>query len=248
MQQVAGVSEGERMERSEVRRLVDEVVGRLLPASGAPAASATARVDPAVPSAPTSLPAPPQARWHVWSAPARHPLAPATTAAAPGPPETPAGDVSRVVAIGADHGAFRLKQQLVRYLREDLRWQVLDCGTHSEEAVDYPDVARDVALAVTGRRAARGVVLDAMGIGSAMAANRVPGALCAVCHDEQTVRNAREHNDANVLSLGSRVVHPGQARALVRLFLTTPHAGGRHARRVAKIRGLEALHPVSRGT
>jgi ribose 5-phosphate isomerase B len=99
---------------------------------------------------------------------------------------------------------------------------------------------------VTGRRAARGIVLDAMGIGSAMAANRVPGALCAVCHDEPTVRNAREHNDANVLALGSRVVHPGQARALVRLFLTTPHAGGRHARRVAKIRDLEALRAPSR--
>jgi ribose 5-phosphate isomerase B len=153
------------------------------------------------------------------------------------------------VAIGGDHGAFRLKQQLVRYLEEELRYPVVDCGTHSEESVDYPDIARDVALAVAEGRAWRGIVLDAMGIGSGMAANRLPGVLCAVCHDVATVKNAREHNDANVLSLGSRVINPGEARRLVRTFLATAHGGGRHARRVAKIKALENLsETVQRGT
>ena len=220
---------GAGMERSEVRRLVSEVLDRLAP----PLAD-----HPAAPP-----PAAGRARWVLWNAPT-----PAARRVVLSPPPPAKSDVTRVVAIGADHGAFRLKEQLIRYLRDELRWEVLDCGTHSEEAVDYPDVARDVALAVAGGRAARGIVLDAMGIGSAMAANRIPGVLCAVCHDEQTVRNAREHNDANVLSLGSRVIHPGQARALVRLFLRTEHAGGRHARRVAKIRQLEDLRSAPRGS
>jgi ribose 5-phosphate isomerase B len=143
--------------------------------------------------------------------------------------------------MGADHGGFRLKQQLARYVREELGYPVVDCGTDSEDAVDYPDIARKVAVTVASGEAFRGIVIDAAGIGSGMAANRVPGALCAVCHDAATVRNAREHNDANVLSLGSRIVNPGAARQLVRLFLKTEHAGGRHARRVAKIRSIENM-------
>jgi ribose 5-phosphate isomerase B len=173
------------------------------------------------------------------------------TSPAEGCAEEPAGTGGgrRAVAIGADHGAFPLKQQLKRYLEEELKYPVVDCGTHSEESVDYPDIARDVALAVAEGRAWRGIVLDAMGIGSGMAANRIAGVLCAVCHDVASVRNAREHNDANLLSLGSRVVNPGEARRLVRTFLATEHGGGRHGRRVAKIRALEDLHrPIQRGT
>jgi ribose 5-phosphate isomerase B len=178
----------------------------------------------------------------------------AAPTACPDPPsaacDVPSGAGGRQpVAIGGDHGAFRLKQQLKRYLEDELGYPVVDCGTHSEESVDYPDIARDVALAVAGGRAWRGIVLDAMGIGSGMAANRISGVLCAVCHDVASVRNAREHNDANVLSLGSRVVNPGEARRLVRTFLATAHGGGRHARRVAKIRALEDLRtPIQRGT
>ncbi len=224
------------MDRSEVRRLVHEVVERLLPAAPTPTATSTGVPPPAAtPAAPE--PASLRARWIDWR-PARHAERRPSEPAIPKAPAV-AEDASRVVAIGADHGAFLLKQQLVRYLRDELGRRVMDCGTHSEEAVDYPDVARAVAVAVASGQAARGIVLDAMGIGSAMAANRVPGVLCAVCHDVETVRNAREHNDANVLSLGSRVVHGGLARQLVRLFLSTPHAGGRHARRVSKIRALD---------
>jgi ribose 5-phosphate isomerase B len=143
------------------------------------------------------------------------------------------------VAIGSDHGGFALKEVLRRAIVEDLGWQVHDCGTHSEEAVDYPDFAAAVAREVASGRSARGIVVDAAGIGSTMAANKIAGVRCALCHDDATVKNAREHNDANVLALGSRVVHRGAALRLVRLFLTTAFAGGRHERRVNKIMALE---------
>jgi ribose 5-phosphate isomerase B len=183
------------------------------------------------PKAPTS------ARWVRWiSAPSR------PTAPAPSPP-VPAPSGGRpskpVIAVGSDHSAVTLKQQIVRFLREELGHPVIDCGAPDENPVDYPDIARAVGRAVVSGKAERGIVIDAMGIGSTMAANKVPGVRCALCHDEATTRNAREHNDANVLALGSKVVNGGQARGLVRLFLATPHAGGRHARRVAKIRDME---------
>jgi ribose 5-phosphate isomerase B len=105
--------------------------------------------------------------------------------------------------------------------------------------VDYPDYAAAVAREVAAGRCARGIVVDAAGIGSAMAANKIAGVRCALCHDDRTVVNGREHNDANVLSLGARTVNRGLAQRLVRLFLTTPFAGGRHERRVQKIMALE---------
>ena len=145
----------------------------------------------------------------------------------------------RLVAIGSDHGGFELKEILRRAITDEMGWQVKDCGTHSTDAVDYPDIAAAVAREVASGRAARGIVVDAAGIGSSMAANKVPGVRCAVCHDDVTVVNSREHNDANVLSLGARVVHRGAAVRLVRLFLATEFAGGRHQRRVAKIMELE---------
>ena len=117
---------------------------------------------------------------------------------------------------------------------------MIDLGTHnSKDAVDYPDVAREVASAVAEGRAFRGIVVDAAGIGSTMAANKVPGVRCALCHDDATVLNARRHNDANVLALGAHVVHRGAAARMVRLFLATPFEGGRHERRVRKIMDLE---------
>jgi ribose 5-phosphate isomerase B len=125
---------------------------------------------------------------------------------------------------------------------------VIDCGTHSTEAVDYPDIARAVGDAVASGRAARGVVIDGAGIGSSMAANRVPGVRCALCHDVKTVLNSREHNDANVLALGASVVNPGLARRMLEVWLKTPFAGGRHARRVDKIMELDRLRtPVPEG-
>jgi ribose 5-phosphate isomerase B len=164
------------------------------------------------------------------SAPAR------ATAAAP---VAPAGAGARRVAIGSDHGGYALKEILKRAIAEDLGWAVHDCGTHSADAVDYPDYAAAVAREVASGRCARGVVVDAAGIGSSMAANKIAGVRCALCHDDATAVNAREHNDANVMALGAKVVHRGLATRLVRLFLTTPFGGGRHERRVQKIMALE---------
>jgi len=145
----------------------------------------------------------------------------------------------RKVAIGADHGGYALKEVLRRAIAEEMGWQVHDCGTHSSDAVDYPDFAAAVAREVASGRARFGIVVDAAGIGSTMAANKVPGVRCALCHDDATVRNAREHNDANLLALGAKVVHRGEATRMVRLFLATEFAGGRHERRVRKIMALE---------
>jgi len=167
------------------------------------------------------------------SAPGPRPVAAPSSVAAPQPA------AARRVALGSDHGGFELKEVLRQYIGEELGWEVHDCGTHSTDAVDYPDFAAAVAREVAAGRCALGIVVDAAGIGSAMAANKIAGARCAACHDDRTVVNSREHNDANVLSLGARIVNRGLAQRLVRLFLTTPFAGGRHERRVQKIMALE---------
>lgn len=156
---------------------------------------------------------------------------------APGP--RPASPATRRVALGSDHGGFELKEVLRHYIAEELGWEVHDCGTHSTETVDYPDYAAAVAREVAAGRCSLGIVVDAAGIGSAMAANKIAGVRCAVGHDDRTVLNSREHNDANLLSLGARIVNRGLAQRLARLFLTTPFAGGRHERRVQKIMALE---------
>jgi ribose 5-phosphate isomerase B len=145
---------------------------------------------------------------------------------------------SRVVAIGSDHGGFELKQQLKNHLR-DWGYQILDLGTDSAEAVDYPDFAEAVGNAVARGEAWLGIVLDSAGIGSSIAANKVPGVRAALCYDRATARNSREHNDANVLTLGAKLIPPEAAREIVALWLATPFAGGRHQRRVDKIRGIE---------
>ena len=168
------------------------------------------------------------------------PGAPASASApAPVPSAAPRVVSPRRVAIGADHGGYPLKETLKRAIVEELGWEVFDCGTHSTDAVDYPDFAAAVAREVAAGRAARGIVVDGAGIGSTMAANKIAGVRCALCHDDRTVLNGREHNDANVLALGASVVHRGAAVRLVRLFLTTEFAGGRHERRVRKIMALE---------
>jgi ribose 5-phosphate isomerase B len=151
----------------------------------------------------------------------------------------PPAEAQHRVALGSDHGGFELKEVLKRAIEDELDWQVTDVGTHSQDAVDYPDFAAAVAREVASGRCARGIVVDAAGIGSTMAANKIHGVRCALCHDDVTVLNAREHNDANVLALGARVVNRGLATKLVRLFLATPFGGGRHERRVRKIMALE---------
>jgi len=145
---------------------------------------------------------------------------------------------ARVVAIGCDHGGFEMKENLKAFLIE-LGYHPLDCGTHSEESVDYPDFAFAVARQVADGNAFRGIVIDGAGVGSCMAANKVPGVRAAMCYDQATAVNSREHNNANVLVLGSGQVNRGLARRLVRIWLQTGFAGGRHQRRVDKIDDLD---------
>ena len=154
--------------------------------------------------------------------------------------EAPGGEEvsARVVAIGADHGGFELKEQLKAYLR-DWGYKFLDLGTDSTAAVDYPDFAEAVANAVARGDAWLGVVVDSAGIGSSIAANKVAGARAALCYDRATARNSREHNDVNVLSLGAKLISPEAAREILAIWLSTPFAGGRHQRRVDKIRSIE---------
>ncbi len=147
----------------------------------------------------------------------------------------------RVVAIGADHGGYELKERLKIHLKE-WGYQVLDLGTNSTDAVDYPDFAEAVGNAVARGEAWLGVVLDSAGIGSSIAANKVPRVRAALCYDRATARNSREHNDANVLTLGAKLISPEAAREILAIWLATPFAGGRHQRRVDKIRGIEWQH------
>ncbi|MBI3098443.1 MAG: ribose 5-phosphate isomerase B [Planctomycetes bacterium] len=142
------------------------------------------------------------------------------------------------VAIGADHGGYDLKESLKAAL-VSLGHAVVDCGTHSRDPVDYPDLAHAVAGAVAESRCDRGIVIDGAGIGSSIAANKVPGIRAACCHDLFTVKNSREHNNANVLSLGSMGLGAPEAIELARVWLETPFAGGRHSRRIEKISAVE---------
>jgi ribose 5-phosphate isomerase B len=161
-------------------------------------------------------------------------------AEAPSPPSTVDRPPSPrpVVALGADHGGFPMKEDLRKALAE-MGCEVLDVGTHSGAAVDYPDFAVAVARAVAEGRARLGIMVDGAGIGSCMAANKVPGVRAALCYDLTTARNAREHNDANVLTLGGTLIGTRLALDIVRAFLATPFEGGRHAPRVAKINRLD---------
>jgi len=154
------------------------------------------------------------------------------------------------VALGADHGGYEIKEAIKGWLRE-LGHSFLDFGTHDTSAVDYPDFARAVAEAVASGQADLGVCVDGAGIGSAIAANKVPGARAAMCYDQKTAKNAREHNFANVLSLGGPVLGAQTCRQVLTAFLATPEGAARHARRVDKIRAIEARyseqdHPLRR--
>lgn len=142
------------------------------------------------------------------------------------------------LAVASDHGGFALKRELVA-LAGELGHVAQDLGPASDAACDYPDFARAVAEAVADGRADLGIVVDGAGIGSAMAANKVPGVLAANCWDQRSARNAREHNHANVLTLGAGHLDLSAARAVLLAFLGTPPGGDRHARRVAKIHAIE---------
>jgi ribose 5-phosphate isomerase B len=143
-----------------------------------------------------------------------------------------------VIAIGADHGGFPLKERIAFRLKET-GWQVVDCGTDSHESVDYPDFAISVAQKVADGECRWGIMIDGAGIGSAMAANKVAGIRASLCYDISSARNAREHNHANVLTLGSGLIGESLAWQIVEEWLSTEWSGGRHAIRVAKIDALD---------
>jgi ribose 5-phosphate isomerase B len=144
----------------------------------------------------------------------------------------------RTVAIGSDHGGFRLKEAL-KPLLGSLGFAIRDIGVNEEKPADYPDIAHKVAELVAFRTATRGVIIDGAGIGSCMAANKVPGIRAALCYDKASAKNAREHNDSNVLTLGARLLTQTQAEDVLRTWLETPFAGGRHQARVQKIMDIE---------
>jgi len=142
------------------------------------------------------------------------------------------------IAIGADHGGFQLKEKLVVHLR-DQGYTVVDCGTSSPDSVDYPDFAHAVARRVADGSCECGIVIDGAGIGSSITANKVPGVRAALCYDISSARNSREHNHANVLTLGAGLIGESLARQIVDTWLDTEWGPGRHAGRVEKITEVE---------
>jgi len=158
--------------------------------------------------------------------------------------EVPADQISntaapeKTVALGSDHGGFALKEKL-KPIFEEHGLHITDIGVHEEKPADYPDIARQVAELVARGDAARGVIIDGAGIGSCIVANKFPGVRAALCYDKASARNSREHNDSNILTLGGRLLTSTQAEDVLRVWLSTPFGGGRHAARVQKIAEIE---------
>lgn len=144
----------------------------------------------------------------------------------------------KIIAVGADHGGYRMKEELKSFLAE-LGHAARDFGTDSTDAVDYPDFAHSVARAVAEGAADLGIVIDGAGVGSAMTANKVPGVRAAACYSVKVAQNSREHNDANVLTLGSGTIDSAEMREIVRAWLATEISEERHKKRVAKIEAVE---------
>ena len=142
------------------------------------------------------------------------------------------------VAVGSDHGGFEAKELLKGYLGT-LGYRVTDVGTYSKESVDYPDFAVKVARKVASGECERGIMVDGAGIGSAMACNKVRGIRAAMCYNEKTVVNSREHNNANVLTLGGPLHTAGELCSMAKLWLETRFAGGRHWPRINKLMAVE---------
>src|SRR6185369_11373222 len=145
---------------------------------------------------------------------------------------------SKLIAVGADHGGFQMKEEL-KVLLAELGHKVQDFGAYSEEAVDYPDFAHVVARAVADGTSDLGIVIDGAGVGSAMTANKVPGVRAAACYSVEVARNSREHNDANVLTLGSKTINSKQMRDIVMTWLSTEISEERHRKRLAKIDAIQ---------
>ncbi len=165
---------------------------------------------------------------------ASQPETPARAASTPAAAPALKATGKRVVAIGTDHGGVELKDILKKELTKN-GFEVIDCGTHTKDSVDYPDIALSVSELVAAGKAWRGVIIDGAGIGSCMAANKVPGVRAAMCYDYATAVNSREHNNANVLTLGAGLIGVNLAKQILNTWLATEFGGGRHARRVNKI-------------
>lgn len=142
------------------------------------------------------------------------------------------------VAIAADHGGYSLKEEIKKLL-DELHISYEDFGCHCEDSVDYPDYALPVAERVASGEFTRGILVCGTGLGMSIAANKVKGIRCAVVHDCFSAKATREHNDTNIIALGGRVVGPGLAREIIRIWLETPFSGGRHQRRIDKISEIE---------
>jgi len=142
------------------------------------------------------------------------------------------------IVIGSDHGGFHLKEQIKEFLTAQ-GIEILDCGTFSTDSVDYPDYACKVAQAVVAGEAERGILICGTGIGVSIAANKIAGIRAALCGDTFSAQMCREHNDANILCMGERVIGPGLAEKIVETYLHSSFQGGRHQRRVDKIKQLE---------
>ncbi len=145
------------------------------------------------------------------------------------------------ITIGSDHGAVALKEEMKKVLKDFAHIQVTDVGTFSTESVDYPDIAMKVCADVKCGKADRGIVLCGTGLGISMAANKIHGIRCALCNDVFSARMSREHNDANVLAMGGRVLGFGPAEEILRVWIAAEFTGGRHARRVEKMMALEKM-------
>lgn len=144
----------------------------------------------------------------------------------------------RRIAVGSDHAGYEAKELAKREL-DALGMEIVDAGAHSAESVDYPDFGADVGRAVASGEVERGVLICGSGIGISMAANKVAGVRAAVCWNEETARLAREHNDANILCFGARFIEPALAARMVRVFMETEFAGGRHQQRIEKLSQLD---------
>ncbi|MFZ4638215.1 MAG: ribose 5-phosphate isomerase B [Pirellulales bacterium] len=142
------------------------------------------------------------------------------------------------IAIGSDHRGVAARKRLIGLLQR-LGNEVIDCGSDGDQAVDYPDIAADVARRVSDASVERGILLCCTGVGMAIAANKLPGVRAATCHDEVTAEMSRRHNDLNVLCLSAELIGSDVQEKIIRTWLSTPFEGGRHARRVAKIAALE---------
>ena len=147
-------------------------------------------------------------------------------------------DLSRPIAIGCDHAGFEYKEDIISFL-EGKGLSYKDFGTHSNEAVDYPDFAHAVARSVADKTSDVGIIVDGAGVGSAMTANKVPGVRAAACYSVAVAKNSREHNDANVLTLGSKTISNNEMREIVTAWLQTSISQDRHRKRVAKIEAVE---------